>query len=99
MEVVFSERTNREEANDWSSGATTRSRQITLMCARQALRCFVIFDEEQGLLPYRNLILSTASWAWYGNVAIIPVEGDWPPNFRPRISYIRSVLRMFSYRP
>jgi hypothetical protein len=97
MRVVLSERLDREESTEWASRPVTSHRQLTLLCARNAFRCFIIYDKDQeAFSPYRNQVLSTATWSWYGNVVLVAIDGDWPPNFQPRIAFIRSALRFYS---
>jgi hypothetical protein len=60
-------------------------------------QCYLIFDEQREVIPaFRNDLLSTGGWAWYGDVILVRVEGDWPTDYVPPTNLIRHALDYYS---
>ena len=97
MIVPFQHVDDRSNALDWSSGDQVSNRNVALLPEHRAMQCLLIFDmEENPRAAYRNRLLSTNEWFWYGNVVLVPVDGDWPPNYIPHLLMIHSTLWYYS---
>ena len=61
----------------WSSCDHPIYKTVVLFPQNAPLTCFLMFNDQTAATPaFRNELLSTEDWTWYGNVALIPLVGQ-----------------------
>lgn len=82
---------------DWSSTNDPVVNTVVVFPDQTPLTCFLVFDRQTHNTPaFRNEMLSTDSWPWYGNVTLVPLIGNWPNGYVPRRHLIRHALQYYS---